>query len=473
MDLQVVAIKALQLLCCLSLLVVLHEFGHYGFSKLFRVKVEKFYMFFNPKFHLFSTRDKWFTRLFPYFKNNETEYGIGWLPLGGYVKISGMVDESMDTEQMKQPAQPWEFRSQKVWKRFFIMAGGVIMNLITAWVIYSAVLFTWGHEYIPMRNITDGFQFNEYAQSLGFRNGDIPVAADGDSIIELSVSNLRTISNASVVTVLRGGEEVQLNMPEEGLNMLEMLEMEPAFMAPVAPIVVDTVMPGSPAEKVGMRSGSRICSIDGIGLETWGDFDEKIYLRRRDVLESPECTNADSLRLRTMAVVFVNPGMEPDSCVMELGSDYMMGVVRGVPGIKPAYKEYTLLSSIPAGLKFGWNVLSGYVNDLKYIPSKKGAQSVGSFVTIGSIFPAQWDWLKFWNMTALISIILAVMNILPIPGLDGGHIVLLGYEAITGYAPSDKAMEWIERIGLFLILALMLLGFGNDFVRFVFPLFGL
>ncbi|MEE1235441.1 MAG: site-2 protease family protein, partial [Bacteroidaceae bacterium] len=152
MDLQVVAIKALQLLCCLSLLVVLHEFGHYGFSKLFRVKVEKFYMFFNPKFHLFSTRDKWFTRLFPYFKNNETEYGIGWLPLGGYVKISGMVDESMDTEQMKQPAQPWEFRSQKVWKRFFIMAGGVIMNLITAWVIYSAVLFTWGHEYIPMRN---------------------------------------------------------------------------------------------------------------------------------------------------------------------------------------------------------------------------------------------------------------------------------------------------------------------------------
>lgn len=473
MDLQVVAIKALQLLCCLSLLVVLHEFGHYGFSKLFRVKVEKFYMFFNPKFHLFSTRDKWFTRLFPYFKNNETEYGIGWLPLGGYVKISGMVDESMDTEQMKQPAQPWEFRSQKVWKRFFIMAGGVIMNLITAWVIYSAVLFTWGHEYIPMRNIKDGFQFNEYAQSLGFRNGDIPVAADGDSIIELSVSNLRTISNASVVTVLRGGEEVQLNMPEEGLNMLEMLEMEPAFMAPVAPIVVDTVMPGSPAEKVGMRSGSRICSIDGIGLETWGDFDEKIYLRRRDVLESPECTNADSLRLRTMAVVFVNPGMEPDSCVMELGSDYMMGVVRGVPGIKPAYKEYTLLSSIPAGLKFGWNVLSGYVNDLKYIPSKKGAQSVGSFVTIGSIFPAEWDWLKFWNMTALISIILAVMNILPIPGLDGGHIVLLGYEAITGHAPSDKAMEWIERIGLFLILALMLLGFGNDFVRFVFPLFGL
>lgn len=473
MELQVVAIKALQLLCCLSLLVVLHEFGHYGFSKLFRVRVEKFYMFFNPKFHLFSTRDKWFTRLFPYFKKNETEYGIGWLPLGGYVKIAGMVDESMDTEQMKQPAQPWEFRSQKVWKRFFIMAGGVIMNLITAWVIYSAVLFTWGHDYVPMKSIKEGFQFNEYAQSLGFRNGDIPVAADGDSIREFSTSNLRTLSNASVITVLRDGGEVALTMPEDGLNMLEMLEMVPPFMMPVAPIVVDSVVPGSPADKAGMLAKSRIVAIDGTPLATWGDYDEKIYLRRSDVLEAPDCSQADSMRLRKMEVVFVNPGQEQQTVVMELDKDYMLGVTRAMPAYGVEHDDYTLLSSIPAGLKFGWNVLAGYVNDLKYIPSKKGAQSVGSFVTIGSIFPAEWDWLKFWNMTALISIILAVMNILPIPGLDGGHIVLLAYEAVTGHAPSDKAMEWIERIGLFLILGLMLLGFGNDFVRFVFPLFGL
>lgn len=473
MDLQVIAIKALQLLCCLSLLVVLHEAGHYGFSKLFRVKVEKFYLFFNPKFHLFSTRDNWFTRLFPYFKKNETEYGIGWVPLGGYVKIAGMVDESMDTEQMKQPAQPWEFRSQKVWKRFFIMAGGVIMNLITAWVIYSAVLFTWGHDYVPMQSIKDGFQFNEYAQSLGFQNGDIPIMADGDSITEYTASNIRTMSNASVITVLRGNEEVHLNMPEEGLNMLEILEMEPAFMMPVSPIVVNNVVDGSPAAKVGMQKGARILSIDGIALETWGDFDNKVYLRRRDVLESPTCTSEDSTRLRMMEVVYANPGMTADSCVMELNADYLMGVERALPTFEIAHQDYTLLSSIPAGLKFGWNTLTGYVNDLKYIPSKKGAQSVGSFVTIGSIFPAEWDWLKFWNMTALISIILAVMNILPIPGLDGGHIVLLGYEAITGHAPSDKVMEWIERIGLFLILGLMLLGFGNDIVRFVFPLFGM
>ena len=473
MELQTFAIKALQLLCCLSLLVVLHELGHYGFSKLFRVKVEKFYMFFNPKFHLFSTRDKWFTKLFPYFKNNETEYGIGWIPLGGYVKIAGMIDESMDTEQMKQPAQPWEFRSQKVWKRFFIMAGGIIMNLITAWVIYSVVLFTWGHDYIPMESVKNGFQFNEYAQTLGFRNGDIPVAADGDPIREYTVSNLRTISNASVVTVLRGEEKVELTMPEDGLNMLEIMEMQPAFMTPVSPIVVKKVMPESPAQKVGMLDGCRIVAIDCVALSTWGDFDEKIYLRRRDVLESPTCTAQDSMRLRKMAISYVNPGQQQVDSVLELGADYMMGVERVLPQYELAHDDYTLLSSIPAGNKFGWNTLSGYVNDLKYIPSKKGAQSVGSFVTIGSIFPAKWDWQQFWHLTALISIILAVMNVLPIPGLDGGHIVLLGYEAITGHAPSDKAMEWIERIGIVLILGLMLLGFGNDIVRFVFPLFGL
>ena len=176
---SIILIKALQLILCLSLLVILHEFGHFGFSKLFHVKVTRFYLFYNPYFHLFSTRDRWFTRLFPYFKDNETEYGIGWLPLGGYVQIAGMVDESMDTEQLKKPAQPWEFRSQKVWKRFFMMAGGILMNLLAAWVIYSAVMLTWGRDYIPMQSIKQGFQYNEYAQRLGFRNGDIPVAADG------------------------------------------------------------------------------------------------------------------------------------------------------------------------------------------------------------------------------------------------------------------------------------------------------
>ena len=220
---ETVLIKTLQLLCCLSLLVVLHEGGHFGFAKLFGVKVEKFFMFFDYKFKLFSTKSKWFTRLFPRFKDKETEYGIGWIPLGGYVKIAGMIDESMDTEQMKQPAQPNEFRSKKVWQRFFIMFGGVLMNLITAWVIYSLVLLAWGRDYVPMTSIENGFQYNEQAHEIGFQDGDIPVSADGKEIVEFSTAIMRTISNAKTVTVLRQGEEVVLTMPEDGLSLLKML----------------------------------------------------------------------------------------------------------------------------------------------------------------------------------------------------------------------------------------------------------
>ncbi len=347
------------------------------------------------------------------------------------------------------------------------------MNLFTAWVIYSAVLFTWGLDYIPMQNVKGGFQYNEYARELGFQNGDIPLLVDGDSITEYNSNLLRTFSNASMVTVLRAGEEVQITMPQEGLNLLEMMEMQPAFLQPVAPIVVDSVMPGSPAEKAGMKAGSRIVAVDGKVLATWGDFDEKVFLPRQDVLESPTCKESDSLRLRRMEIVFANPGEQQQTAPVLLDDQYLLGVTRAFPEVEVAHKDYSLAASIPAGFKYGWTMLSGYVNDLKYIPSKKGAQSVGSFVTIGSIFPSAWNWEQFWMLTALISIILAVMNVLPIPGLDGGHIVLLGYEAVTGHVPSDRAMEWIERIGLGLIVCLMLLGFGNDIVRFVFPLFGL
>lgn len=473
MDFQIFSIKALQLICCLSLLVLLHELGHFGFSKLFKVKVEKFYLFFNPRFHLFSTRDKWFTRRFPYFKDNETEYGIGWLPLGGYVKIAGMIDESMDLEQMSQPAKPWEFRSQRVWKRFFIMVGGVLMNLLTAWAIYSAVLFTWGHDYVPIRSLQHGLEFNSSARELGFRNGDIPIAADGDSIVEYSIQNFRMLCNASQVTVLRQGQELNIEMPHEGLNLIEVMEMQPPLMQPAAPIVVDSVLPGTAAARIGLKPGARIVAVDGKAMTTWGDFDEKVFLPRRNVLQSPKCRQSDSLKLRLMEVVFVNPGEEQITALAKLNDDYLLGVIRAQPALPVVHQQYDILECIPAGFRFGWNTLSGYVNDLKYIPSKKGAQSVGSFMTIGSIFPAVWDWGRFWTLTAFVSIILAVMNVLPIPGLDGGHIMILAYEAITGRTPSDRAMDWLERIGLGLIFCLMLLGFGNDIVRFVLPFFGL
>ena len=470
---SVFMIKALQLLCCLSILVVLHEFGHFGFSKLFGVKVEKFYMFFNPYFHLFSTRDKWFARLFPRVAKNETEYGIGWVPLGGYVKIAGMIDESMDTEQMKQPAQANEFRSQRVWKRFLIMFGGVLMNLITALVIYSAVMFTWGRDYTPMRNIEQGFQFNEHALSLGFCDGDIPIAADGKPIKEWNSNVFRAISSAQTVTVLRDGKELSITLPEK-LNMLQLIQENPPFMAIYSPAIIDSVIPGSAMAKAGGQTGDRLVSVDGQEMTTWTDFDG-ILLRRMDVLASPECTPADSLRLRTMDIVLARAdGSRQDTLSLYLDENYLMGVMRQYP-LKSyqEHEDFNLLTCIPAGLRRAWTTLTSYVSDLRYVATADGAKSVGSFITIGNIFPSAWDWQQFWILTAFLSIVLAVMNILPIPGLDGGHIVLLFYEGLTGHQPSDRAMEWIERIGLFILIGLMLLAFSNDIRNFVLPLFGL
>ena len=471
---NIVLIKTLQLLLCLSLLVVLHEGGHFGFAKLFGVKVEKFFMFFDYKFKLFSTKSKWFTRLFPRFKDNETEYGIGWIPLGGYVKIAGMIDESMDTEQMKQPAKANEFRSQKVWKRFFIMFGGVLMNLITAWVIYSLVLLAWGRDYYPMASVENGFEYNELAHNIGFQDGDIPIAADGKEIVEYSSAVMRTISNAKTVTVLRGGEEIELQMPKKGLSMLQMLQSQPQFLMPLAEAFIDSVVPGSIADKAGIKKGMILLSVNGKEISTWGDFDKEVTLRREDVLGSPDCTAADSLKWRTLDAVFASAdGSRIDSVSLHLDENYMMGVTRHFPDLKKEHLSYNLANCFPAGLSYGWRVLKSYVNDLKYVASADGAKSVGSFITIGNIFPDSWNWQQFWMLTAFISIILAVMNILPIPGLDGGHIVLLFYEGITGRQPSDKAMEWIEKIGLIIIIALMVLALSNDVRNFIFPLFGL
>ena len=509
-----VLIKALQLLCCLSILVVLHEGGHFGFAKLFKTRVTRFYMFANYGFHLFSTYDDWFRRLlgkplvtkrgndgqnlFAWLRNQYyrltgqqnrirtentgnkvydpeagTEYGIGWLPIGGYVAIDGMVDET--NQKLSDEPKPWEFRSKKIWQRFLIMFGGVLMNLITAWVIYSLVLLAWGRDYIPMESIDAGFEYNEMAQTAGFRNGDIPIRADGKDIVEYNPGAvMRTISNATTVTVLRGNEEVELRMPEEGLSMLKMMQSQPMFLTPLSESLIDSVMPGSAAEKAGIRAGMRLVAVNGKDIHTWGDFDLEVTLRREDVLSSPDCTAADSLRWRILEAVVSPADMSRrDTLRLQLDENYMMGVVRHIPAFDTVHLDYGLASCIPAGLGYGWRVLKNYVSDLRYVASADGAKSVGSFITIGNIFPSAWDWQQFWMLTALISIILAVMNILPIPGLDGGHIVLLFYEGITGHQPSEKAMAWIERIGLGILFALMLLAISNDFRNFILPLFGL
>lgn len=454
-DISLIAIKALQLICCLSLLVLLHEGGHFFFAKLFGVKVEKFYMFFNPKFHLFSTRDKWFTRLFPYFKDNETEYGIGWIPLGGYVKIAGMVDESMDTEQLKQPARPDEFRSQSIPKRFWIMVGGVLVNVITAFALYAIILFTWGKDILPTRNLPHGLAFNERAEQLGFRDGDTPIRVDGEEIESYSPALLRDFSNAREVTVLRGEQEVNITMPEDGLNMLELLEMNPAFMEINAQAVVDSVVAGQPAARVGISKGDTVVSLNGVPTPTTGDF-----------LSVMEKMKGDEV---TVVVNRAGTGAQ-DTLGVALKADKKLGLYWKNPITEEMFRhiDYGFFQSIPAGIASGWDKLTSYVSDLKYLFSKKGAQSVGSFITIGSIFPNAWDWQMFWNLTAFISIILAVMNILPIPGLDGGHVALLAYEAITGHEPGEKVQVWLEYIGMGLLIALMVLAIGNDLLRFVF-----
>ena len=464
-------IKTFQLLLCFALLIVLHEGGHFFFSKLFGIKVEKFFMFFDYKFHLFSTKDKWFARLFPRIAANETEYGIGWIPLGGYVKIAGMIDESMDTEQMKQPVQPDEFRAKPVWQRFLVMVGGVLVNFLLALFIYAMILYAWGRDQLPMTAISDGFAYNEMAEGLGFCDGDIPVKADGQVIEAWDGGVFRTLSGAETVTVLRNGSEVTITMPEDGVNLLDMIETDPRFISVNVPALVDSVMPATPAAKAGMRSGARILAVDGKPIEWWGDFDQ-LMARKADVLAA-DCSHEDSVRLRSLPIVFCNEGTTtPDTALIVLDTEYHLGIAKTPYQLyyKDAYvhHDYGFWESIPAGIAYGWETLKGYVSDLRYIFSKKGAQSVGSFGTIGNLFPAVWDWASFWNITAFISIILAVMNILPIPGLDGGHIFFLLIEGITGRQPSDKFMERAQMLGMILLFALMALALFNDAVKFLF-----
>ncbi len=465
---DVVMIKTLQLILSLSILVVLHEGGHFLFSKLFGVRVEKFFLFFDPWFHLFSTKDNWFTRLFPKFKKKETEYGVGWLPLGGYVKIAGMIDESMDTEQMKQPVQSWEFRAKPAWQRLLIMVGGVLVNFLLAFFIYIMILFAWGDKYTSVKDMKYGFQFNEQAEQIGFRDGDILLATDGEELVKWDGDVYRRVSEAHEVTVLRAGEEVRLIMPED-MDMLAMLQSQPPFLMPYLPAVVDSVLPETPAERAGLQKGDRFVEADGVPVATSADFSMLIQARL-DSLSYGTCTAADSLSLRQLTLVYQKAGSEfQDTVTVELTETFKIGVAW--PTLMALYKpvkvDYGFWESIPAGISYGWNVFAGYVSDLQYLFTPDGAKSMGSFITIGSIFPATWDWYAFWHTTAFLSLILAFMNILPIPALDGGHVMFLLIEIITRRPPSEKVLERAQIIGMTLLFALMALAFYNDIMRWV------
>lgn len=444
---EIFFIRALQLILALSILVLIHEFGHFLFARVFNVRVDKFYLFFDWKFSLFKWKPK----------NSDTEYGVGWIPLGGYCKIAGMIDESMDTEQMKQPAQPWEYRSKPAWQRLLIIVGGVLFNLILAFFIYSMVLFTWGDYYTDLQKMENGLAFNKTAKEIGFKDGDILMKIDGEEKHKLyldkvrSANILRDICDAKEVTVKRDGEEVSIAIPDT-LGLLNM-NRPTIFMQERVLACIDSVEAGSPAATAGIAKGDKIVSIDGKSVDSWND------LKRIMGELKQENKNTFSLQVERDTIM---------SLTAKVDSTFILGITPVFNNYPEIHNEYGFFESFPAGVSFGINVLQGYVSDFQYVFSSEGAKSVGMFGSIGSLFPAQWDWHEFWLMTAFLSIILAFMNILPIPALDGGHALFLIVEMITGKQPSDKFMERAQMIGMLLILGLFVLATYNDLAKFVF-----
>ncbi len=439
-------IRALQLIMSLSLLVIIHEGGHFLFARLFKTRVEKFCLFFDPWFTLFKFKPK----------NSETEYGIGWLPLGGYVKISGMIDESMDTEQMKQPMQPWEFRAKPAWQRLLIMVGGVLFNFLLALFIYSMILYAWGDSYIPVQKAPLGMDFNETMHQAGFQDGDVLLSADGVPFERMGGDLLTAIVDARQVSVLRNGQEASVYIPD---NMMDRLLADSARFADFRiPFVIDSLAAGRPAALAGLQVGDSIIAMDGKKI-AYFDFREEMMKRR-------ESKDAD----HNVTLTYVRKGVT-DTLTVATDSLYELGVYacmqtsKLLPVVK---KEYGFFASIPAGITLGVNTLKGYVNQMKYLFSKEGAKQLGGFGAIGSIFPATWDWHQFWYMTAFLSIILAFMNILPIPALDGGHVLFLIYEIVARRKPSDKFMERAQMVGMFLLFALLIWANLNDLIRFLF-----
>ena len=455
---EVFLIRLLQFMLAISILVLLHEGGHFFFAKLFGVRVEKFYLFFDPWFHLFEFKPK----------RSDTTYGVGWLPLGGYCKISGMIDESFDTEQMKKPAQPWEFRSKPAWQRLLIMVGGVLVNFLLALFIYAMVLFTWGDSYYALGDMKMGMKFNDTAKEIGFRDGDILLRTDEKAFDRFNVDMYRTIANARTVTVKRQGKEVTITMPED-MSLLTMVKEQPVFTQPFIPADVDSVLAGSPAAKAGMQKGDKLLAIGGKPIDSWNEFDDQMG-RLQDVLAAAK-TPADSLHARTTTVVFAHDGgkARPDTVQMTLNPDLTLGVGRTYLGTyyKPVTLEYGFLESFPAGAVYGVDVLRGYVDDMKYVFTADGAKSLGGFGAIGSLFPPTWDWMMFWRMTAFLSIILAFMNILPIPALDGGHVLFLLYEMITRRKPSENFLIKAEYVGFGILILLMVVANMNDILRWL------
>ncbi|MBQ0047288.1 MAG: site-2 protease family protein [Prevotellaceae bacterium] len=490
---ETILIKALQLIISLALLVVLHEGGHFVAAKIFKVRVEKFYMFFDWKFSLFSTYSNWWRKLMgkaPAKKkeNGEyeyegTEYGIGWIPLGGYVKISGMVDESSFNEDDSQKSfwknlpnmmknvivkdkdikgERWEFRTRPAWQRLIIMLGGIIVNFLTAFFIYAMVLFTWGETFVKSEDMSYGMKFSEQAIKDGFQNGDIIVKTDDEPVESWSMGVLQDMSNSKTVTVLREGKEVVINMPEK-MSLLDMIEV-PMYAAIRLPFAIDSIIPGSVAEDIKLKKTDKICAVNGEAISDYNDFQNAIALIKKNLPEN--ATFGDSLKARQITIT-LNDTIEKQ---ITLSNDFLLGIAPANPYMdKMTTKEYGFFESFPAGVKLGWNTLKSYIDQFKYVFTKKGARQVGGFISIGNIFPDAWNWQKFWMLTAFLSIALGFANVLPIPALDGGHALFALFEMVTRKRLNDNFLLVFQYFGMYILLALMILAQANDILR----LFGL
>lgn len=434
--------KILQLILSLSILVLIHEFGHFLFARIFKIRVEKFYLFFDPWFSLFKYKPK----------NSDTEYGIGWLPLGGYCKISGMIDESMDKEAMAQEPQPWEYRSKPAWQRFFVIFGGVLFNFILAIIIYTGIMFTWGEQYIKNSDVTTGIYANELAQEIGFRNGDRILSFDGfvpDNFNELQVDLIRT--QAKEAKVLRDGDIVTISI--DPVYIPTILNTRGMFNYGI-PFEVLALPDSSINAASGLMPKDRLLAINGADCDMFYEAQEVLSKFKGDSIVATIAREGEIMLLPLATdtlgrlQVNVNANLEDFYTITK--------------------KEYTLFSAVPAGINKAITTVENYFKELKLIfsPKTEAYKSVGSFLTIGSIFPGTWDWHSFWTITAFLSVMLAVLNILPIPALDGGHLVFTVYEMITKRKPSDKFLEYAQTVGMLLLLGLMILAFGNDIFRF-------
>lgn len=433
--------QALQLIISLSILVLIHELGHFTFAKLFGARVDKFYLFFNPWFSIFKK------------KIGDTEYGIGWLPFGGYCKIAGMVDESLDTKQLASPPQDYEYRSKKLWQRFLIISGGVIFNFIFALIIFSGMLYVWGESYLPVRNAHYGIYADSLAQTIGLQSGDKILSIDGKeperfaNIIEAIL-----LDDAQTIHVDRNGTTLDIAIPQKfNRQVMANFEANPntLFITEFVPFFVDSLIPQSPAEKAGLRIGDRVVAIDTVATPAFMDF------RKSVEAYAGKTTNLTVERNGSREIIPITISTK--------------GTIGAIQDLRTIYtyetRTFTLLQSIPAGIRLGVNTLVFYVKQMKLIFTKEGSRQVGSFVSMGKLYPKMWNWVAFWELMALFSIILAFMNILPIPALDGGHLAFLIYELFTGKKPSDQFLMKAQQVGMTIVLFIFVYAIFMDVGR--------